>query len=133
MTRQLTAADLTALEREVGAALDAPRAEIRTGQPGQALASGFLDTVVLQVLIPILVSVIGTTLSEVLKGRLLGHLRADESRDIARSLHGHPIDTRRELTPESLDALRAQLLPLGYSDADIARVYAAIRRALGDR
>jgi len=123
-------------DRSVGAVEEAVQLELEgrmspSSTAGrQAFSGDFLTLMVEHVALPILVSVSGSTLSEVLKGRLLSRIGKKETKALIGGLKHAPVDLDRNMTQDCLEALRAELAPLGFSDSDIHALYKAAQRRL---
>lgn len=99
-------------------------------QKGQAFGGDFLVLMVLQILIPIFNSLASSTLYDVLKEKALGSLSKKEAEEVNQKFVGHSVNIDNPLSTESLTALKGQLLPLGFTEAEIKQIYEKVQAAL---
>ena len=104
-----------------------------TGRPGQPLANEFFELVVNQSLVPILVAVTSTRLTDVLKERRLKRLKRAEAAELAAELAGAEIATPGPPDSAAIAELRALLGPMGLSDPDIEALIELVRQQVGRR
>ena len=105
-------------------------------QQDQALGGEFLISLAEQVMIPILVSLCASVLYDVLKGKTLGALQKSDACAVLGEFLGKEARLDLPLGPQCVEELRAQLTPLGFTDADIVGVYESVKQELaknGDR
>jgi hypothetical protein len=99
-------------------------------QKGQAFGGDFLVLMVSQILIPIFTSLASSGLYDVLKEKALGSLSKKEAEEVNQKFVGHSVNSDNPLSTESLTALKGQLLPLGFTEAEIKQIYEKVQVAL---
>jgi hypothetical protein len=114
--------------------LSAGLARSSTERPGRPLANEVLDLVVSQTLLPVLVAVVSTRLSDVLKDRRLKRLKRADAEAEARKLVGTDLRKPEQVRdPSVLVELRALLAPLGFSDEDVEAMIELVRQEVARR
>ncbi|WP_432830699.1 hypothetical protein [Dactylosporangium sp. CA-092794] len=126
----LTDEDLAGATAVVRRELAARIATHATGRPGQALAAELFELIVSQSILPILVTLTSTRLSEYLQERRLNRLKRNEAEQAARSLVGLPVHPDAAPDAEALAELRKLLVPLGLSEQDIEALIDLVRQQI---
>ena len=92
-----------------------------------ALSGPILEFVELQVLIPIVVSLISSALYDVFKKKILKLKSPGALKKALGELSLKSNEIREALTPEARDKLQAELIPLGFTDEDIETLFEQVR------
>jgi hypothetical protein len=124
MAQTLADSDLEFVRQTLRGAMAPERADA-PGQNPQALG-GVGEILLLHALIPVLVSLTSSVLTEVIKRRALSSLTQAEAQDAVGTLRLRPVVPRMKLEEDSLGALRRALGPMGHKDEDFQRMYAVI-------
>ena len=93
---------------------------------GQALGGDFMLEIVMGVVLPILSSLASSGLYDLLKGAI-------NKKSLTRRMIGSKIDVENPLTPECLQELKTQLMPLGFTEKEIMLIYEDVKTRLRDK
>src|SRR5947209_322300 len=97
---------------------------------GQSLEGDFISLIVLQVVLPILVSLASSGLYDLLKGKALGSLRKDEIKSIKSKIIDKEINIKNPIAPDCLQELKTQLMPFGFTEIEIVEIYEDAKKIL---
>jgi hypothetical protein len=97
---------------------------------GQEFGYGFLAELVSRIVLPILVSLCGRGLYDVLQGKLLGSLSKKQADKLCDEMVGKEISSSSEIDEICMTELKRELLPMGLSEQKIQELYEGIRRRL---
>lgn len=129
----LTEDDLDLAGRVVRDELAVRVARASTGRPGQALAAELFDLIVSQSLLPILVAVTSTHLTNLLHDRKVNRMKKSEAQRAARNLIGKQLVPADPIDPAVRDELRGLLAPLGLAEQDIEALIDLVRQQIDAR
>jgi hypothetical protein len=127
MSRTLRVEDIAIVGATLRQEIETKTTQGQGAGTGRALGLEILPELVNQLLVPVVASLVSRALYDVAKDRLIGALRKEEVTNLTGQLVGQPVSPTSTLSPDAYDALRSQLLPLGYSDDDIRQLYEKVK------
>lgn len=128
MTRVLTDVDVTFVRAAVLAEINANTKG--SVPPGTQPLEGVWEILLLHAVIPLLVSLTSSVLSEVVKGKMLSSLKRREAEEAIEKLLKRPLEPKTELEDECLVEMLHVLAPMGTSVGKVKQLYEAVKHHL---
>lgn len=126
MTQTLNDLDVDVVRKTVQSEITKDNRDA-AGDRIQALG-GILEIMLLQAIIPILVSLTSTVLTEIVKGRMLSSLKRREAEEAIQELKKRNLKPKADLDDECMSEMRRLLTPLGLSDKQIKELYQSAKQ-----
>lgn len=133
MERTFTEEDLTLARDEAEKLLIDKLGSQGEREEELGLEGALVSVIVLQIILPIIVSLTSKALYDILKGKKSESLSKDEIEEIIRRLNGSRLNTDAHINEECFEELRSQLIPLGFSEKEILDLVDRIRNRLAER
>jgi hypothetical protein len=131
MEQVLAEADIQFARKEIIAEIDKRKLDGTAG--GTQALGGVWEIILLQAIIPFLVSLTSSILSEVIKGKMLASISRRQAEQIVAELVAQPLEPKEELDDECLTELQRVLNPVGLNDSEIKQLYKSIKRGVEQR
>jgi hypothetical protein len=124
-------------QQDIDAVYDTVALEIRskmsrTAVQGRDYAFGaeLLTVLVHQIVIPIMVSLSGRAIYEGLASRVRAHTEGESAKKEANEYVGKELSVEHPLTSETREALKNELIPLGFTAEEIEALYRKVQSKL---
>jgi hypothetical protein len=92
--------------------------------------AGVFEIILLQAVIPFLVSLTSSVIVELIKGKFISSLKRPEAEAVIKEICNHPLSPKPEMDDQCYSEVLRILMPLGLEESDIKRIYEIIKKAV---
>ncbi|MDJ0798613.1 MAG: hypothetical protein QNJ51_17640 [Calothrix sp. MO_167.B12] len=129
MSQMLSDEYITVTREAITAEINTKQLEVSSDESTQKLIDGgILEVILLQAMIPFLVSLTSSVLAEIIKNKMLSSMKRHEVEMAIDELRKQPVNPKVDLDDECFVEALNVLTPFGLSEVEIIKIYAIVKQ-----